>query len=73
MTLACTAPRSGFVLWCQEKMIPELLNDASSSEDKNEGDDETSAETQGISTSTPKGRTAAKGALTATFHLTSQH
>lgn len=54
-------------------MIRELLNDPSSSEAKNEGDDETSAEIQGIFTSTPKGRTAAKGALTATFHLTSQH
>lgn len=55
----------------QEKIILELLNDPSSSEATNEGDDETSAEIQGIFTSTPEGRTAAKGALTAAFHLTS--
>lgn len=66
MTLACTAPSLGFLVVSGE-------NDPSSSEAKNEGDDETSAEIQGISTSTPKGRTSAKGSLTATFHLTSQH
>lgn len=65
MTLACTCS-SVFLMVLGE-------NDPRSSEPKNEGDDETSAEIQGISTSTPKGRTAAEGALTATFHLTSQH
>lgn len=66
MTLACAATSSSLFVVLEE-------NDPSSSEAKNEGDGETSAEIQGISTSTRKGRTAAKGALTATFHLTPQH
>lgn len=66
MTLACAATSSSLFVVLGE-------NDPSSSEAKNEGDGETSAEIQGISTSTPKGRTAAKGALTATFHPTPQH
>ena len=66
MTLARTATSSSLLVVLGE-------NDPSSSEAKNEGNDETSAEIQGISTSTSKGRTAAKGALTATFHLTPQH
>lgn len=49
MTLACTATSSSFLLLLGE-------NDPSSSEAKNEGDDETSVEIQGISTSTPKER-----------------
>lgn len=65
MTLARTCS-SGFLMVLGE-------NNPSSSEAKNEGDDETSAEIQGISTSTTEARTAAKGGLTAAFHLTSQH
>lgn len=66
MTLACTATSSSFLVALGE-------NDPSSAEAKNEGDDETSVEIQRISTSTPRGRAAAKGALTSTFHPTPQH
>jgi len=65
MTLACTATSPSLLVALRE-------NYPSSPEATNEGDDETTAEIQGISPSTPKGRTAAQGALTTTFHLTSQ-